>query len=56
MDTNKSSQAKTPAGKQAAVTVDDHLQNALAATDDENVAYHIHTALQMLVGRSDERR
>lgn len=40
----------TPAGKKSAVTVEDHLRNALNATEDENVEYHIHTALQMLTG------
>ncbi|WP_195837582.1 MULTISPECIES: hypothetical protein [unclassified Halorhabdus] len=42
---------KTPAGKQTAVTVTDHLQHALGATDDENVEYHLTTALEMLVGQ-----
>ncbi|ACV12490.1 hypothetical protein Huta_2323 [Halorhabdus utahensis DSM 12940] len=40
----------TPAGKQSAVTVEDHLRNALNATEDETVEYHIHTALEMLTG------
>ncbi|WP_167879930.1 hypothetical protein [Halorhabdus rudnickae] len=50
MDANESPQAHTPAGKRAAVSVEDHLRHALDAADDENAEYHIHTALQMLVG------
>ena len=40
----------SPAGKKSAVTVEDHLRNALNATEDENVEYHVHTAPEMLVG------
>ncbi|CCQ34037.1 hypothetical protein HLRTI_001815 [Halorhabdus tiamatea SARL4B] len=40
----------SPAGKKSAVTVEDHLRSALNATENENVEYHIHTALEMLVG------
>ncbi|WP_169051781.1 hypothetical protein [Halorhabdus amylolytica] len=56
MDANESHQARTPAGKKAAVSVQDHLRHALDATDDENVEYHIHTALQMLVSDDTLRR
>jgi len=56
MDANESRQARTPAGKKAAVSVEDHLRNALRATDDENVEYHVHTALKMLVGDDAEER
>jgi len=47
---HKSGESITPAGKRSAVTVEDHLRNALNATDDETVDYHVHTALEMLVG------
>ena len=40
----------SPAGKKATVTVEDHLRSALDATENEAAEYHVHTALQMLVG------
>lgn len=47
---SEESRTRTPTGKQAAVSVQDHLRHALHATEDETVDYHVHTALEMLVG------
>lgn len=53
MSNTEYGQEKTPTGKKTAVSVTDHLQYALNATEDDNVAYHLSTALEMLVGRDD---
>ncbi|WP_181685370.1 hypothetical protein [Halorhabdus salina] len=53
MGNTERNREQTPAGKMTAATVTDHLQHALNATDDENVEYHLNTALEMLVGSDD---
>lgn len=46
-------QEQSPVGKKSAVTVVDHLRHALNGAENENVEYHVHAALAMLVSDDD---